>query len=135
MTTGLKTPNDYYLQLLMTFPPRPINTEEELAATQARIDSLIDQKQLTQDDQDYLNLLGMLVYDYEKKHEPEPVLGGVELLKTAMEEASLQPQDLAPILGDESAVNRILNGTLELNVGQLNQLAELFHVSPARLLT
>ncbi|TAD86223.1 MAG: transcriptional regulator, partial [Oscillatoriales cyanobacterium] len=36
-----------YIELLKTFPPRPITTEEELTATQEAIDSLLDKGELT----------------------------------------------------------------------------------------
>ena len=63
MTTGLKTPSSYYLQLINTFPPRPINNEAQLLATQDQIDAIIDRQNITQDDKDYLEVLGTLVYD------------------------------------------------------------------------
>ena len=44
MTTGLKTPSNYYLQLINAFPPRPITNEAELIATQEQIDLLLDKK-------------------------------------------------------------------------------------------
>ena len=70
MTTGLKTPNSYYMELITTFPPRPITNEAELIATQNRINDILDKGPLTRDDRDYLSVLGMLVYEYEEKHEP-----------------------------------------------------------------
>ena len=81
MTTGLKTPSSYYIEIIKTFPPRPITCEAELIATQNRIDSIMSQSNLTQDDRDYLNVLGTFVYDYEQKPEPMPVLKGIALLK------------------------------------------------------
>jgi HTH-type transcriptional regulator / antitoxin HigA len=42
MTTGLKTPSHYYMELINTFPPRPIANEDELDATQERINTLLD---------------------------------------------------------------------------------------------
>lgn len=57
--------NDQYLQLLIKFPPRPIKSEEDFEQIQAIIDSLIDQENLTIEEQDYLNVLGSLVRDYE----------------------------------------------------------------------
>lgn len=65
MTTGLKTPSSYYLQLVNAFPPRPIATDAEFTATQTQIHKILDQSSLNQDDRDYLKVLGMLVYDYE----------------------------------------------------------------------
>ena len=61
-----------YSELLQTFPPRPIKSEEGFLATQQVIDSLIDRAPLTPDEEDYLNLLGTLVYEYEQKLEPVP---------------------------------------------------------------
>lgn len=48
MTTGLSTPSSYYLQLINSFPPRPINNESERLATQEKIDALLDKNHLTQ---------------------------------------------------------------------------------------
>ena len=64
---GLAT-EDQYLKLLIKFPPRPIKSEEDFNRVQAVIDSLIDQENLTSDEQDYLNVLGSLVRDYEDLH-------------------------------------------------------------------
>ncbi len=61
--------DDRYLNLLITFPPRPIKLEEDFARIQAVIDNLVDQENLTLDEQDYLNVLGSLVRDYEDLHQ------------------------------------------------------------------
>ena len=131
MTTGLKTPNNYYIQLITEFPPRPIANETELIATQNRINSLLDKGPLTKDDRDYLKVLGMLVYDYEEKHEPMPELQGVELLKALLEESQLQPQDLVTIFGSESEVLEVLNGQVKLEEKRIQQLADFFQISPS----
>jgi HTH-type transcriptional regulator/antitoxin HigA len=55
-----------YIELLKTFPPRPITAKSELIATQETIDSLLDKSERTPDERDYLNLLGLLVYEYEQ---------------------------------------------------------------------
>jgi len=77
----LKSPSSYYIENITTFPPRPITCEAELIATKNRIDSIVSRRNITQDDRDYLNVLGTLVYDYEQKYEPMPVLKGIALLK------------------------------------------------------
>jgi len=130
MTSGLRS-SSVYIELLTTFPPRPINSEEELLATQNVIDSLIDRGTLTPDEQDYLNVLGSLVYEYEQKHEPIPDLHGVELLKTLLDEFGLQQQDLVPIFKTESIVSAVLNSQCQLTASHIHQLAEFFHISPA----
>lgn len=69
------------LVVMNIVPPRPITNDAEFNATQAQIHLILDRSQLTQDDRDYLKVLGMLVYDYEEQHEPMPMLKGTELLK------------------------------------------------------
>lgn len=135
MTTGLKTPSSYYLQLINTFPPRPINNEAELLATQEQIDAIVDQKNITQDDKDYLKVLGTLVYDYEQKHEPMPVLRGIELIQALMTEENLQPRDLVSIFDNESTVTKILEKKQEITAKQIQKLGDFFHVSPLMFLT
>ena len=86
-----------YIELLKTFPPRPITADEELMATQKAIDSLLDKGELTPDEHDYLNVLGTLVYEYEQTLEPIPDIYGIELLKALIEEFDLRQKDLVPI--------------------------------------
>jgi HTH-type transcriptional regulator / antitoxin HigA len=119
------------MELITAFPPRPITSDTELVATQARINSLLDKRNLTQDDRDYLKVLGMLVYEYEEEHEPMPTLKGVNLLKALMEESSLQPSDLVPVFESEAMVAEILNSERPLTEVQISQLANLFHISLA----
>ncbi len=130
MTTGLKTPSNYYMELITTFPPRPITNDAELTATQNQINHILDKGKLTQDDRDYLKVLGTLVYDYEDKNEPMPTLKGVELLKALLEESNLQPKDLVPICQSESIILDILDGKRELTASQIKELAIFFHMSP-----
>ncbi len=130
MTTGLKTPSSYYMTLINTFPPRPITNDAEFNATQAQIHLILDRSQLTQDDRDYLKVLGMLVYDYEEQYEPMPMLKGIELLKALMEESNLQPDALVSIFGSESVVLDVLNHKSQLTEHQTQALASFFHLSP-----
>ncbi len=130
MTTGLKTPSSYYIEMIATFPPRPITCEAELIATQNRIDSIVNWRNLTQDDRDYLNVLGTVVYDYEQRHEPMPILKGIALLKSLMVEDNIQEKDLIDIFESESWVSEVINGKRELTASQIHNLAKFFHLSP-----
>jgi HTH-type transcriptional regulator/antitoxin HigA len=121
-----------YIELIKTFPPRPIGSEEELRATQKVIDSLIDRGELTPDEQDYLNVLGSLVYEYEQLHEePIPDIHGVELLKALIAEYNLRQEDLVPIFKTESIVSAVLSGQRNLTTTHIRKLADFFHISPA----
>lgn len=130
MTHGISDPTSY-MELLQAFPPRPIKTEEEMLAAQVVIDSLIDRGELTPDEQDYLNLLGTLVYEYEQTQEPIPDIYGVDLLKVLIEEQDLRQKDLVPIFKTESIVSAVLKGQRNLTVHHIQGLAEFFQISPA----
>ena len=130
MTPGLNKPKTYN-ELLQAFPPRPIKSEEEMFATQKVIDSLIDRAPLTPDEEDYLNLLGTLVYEYEQTQEPIPDIYGIELLKVLIEERELRQKDLVPIFKTESIVSDILKERRKLTTRHIQELAEFFQVSPA----
>ncbi len=130
MTHGLDKPTDYF-ELLKAFPPRPIKSESEMLAAQKVIDSLIDRAPLTPDESDYLNVLGTLVYEYEQTLEPVPDIYGVELLKVLIEDRGLRQKDLLPIFKTESIISAILNNQRKLTARHIQELAELFQISPA----
>ena len=127
--------SDRYLELLIQFPPKSIGSETDLQATQAVIDRLLDAKSLTLAEQDYLNLLGLLVHEYEEKYVQIPDLQGVELLKALIEELDLKQKDLISIFKTESIVSAILNGQRQFTVEHIEKLAAFFHVSPAVFFT
>ncbi|MGB3694224.1 MAG: hypothetical protein WBG70_04840 [Spirulinaceae cyanobacterium] len=121
--------SDNYLELLNQFPPRPIKSEAEFIAVQEVIDTLLDSDQITSDQQDYLNLLGLLIHEYEEKIIPIPDLYGVELLKALIDESQLKQKDLVPIFKTESIVSAILNGQRKFTVEHIEKLAKFFHIS------
>jgi HTH-type transcriptional regulator/antitoxin HigA len=120
-----------YTELIKSFPPRTIKTEEELTKTQAVVDALIDKGNLTEDEQDYLSLLGMLIYDYEQKQEIIPDIWGVDVLKILMMEMNLKQKDLVYIFKTESIVSDVLNKKRKLTVEHIQKLGEFFKISPA----
>jgi HTH-type transcriptional regulator/antitoxin HigA len=125
MITGLTIPSSYYLSLITEFAPRPITNDLELSITQQRINTILDQKNLSQDDRDYINVLGMLVYDYEEKNEQFPKLTDGELLQTLMEDYNLEIQDFLGIFGQEQTILDILDGKRQLNSQETFKLRSL----------
>jgi HTH-type transcriptional regulator / antitoxin HigA len=131
MTVGLKTPSNYYMELITTFPPRPIANDEELIATQNRINEILDRASITSDDRDYLKVLGTLVYDYEETREIWHPLKGIALLKTLINEDNVSLEKLLEIFESEEIFNEVMMIERELTVSQLKQLGEFFHISPS----
>jgi HTH-type transcriptional regulator/antitoxin HigA len=121
-----------YLELLQQFPPRPINSENDFAMTQSVVDQLLDKDELTKDEEDYLEVLGALIYDYEQQQEEIiPDIYGIELLKVLMQEHNLKQKDLVSIFKTESIVSAVLNGQRQLTTRHIQELAAFFWVSPA----
>lgn len=58
--TGLKESNNYYLKLVIEFPPRPIKNDEELIATQNRVYFILDKPILQSEDRENENSLDAL---------------------------------------------------------------------------
>lgn len=92
MTTGIKTPSDFYLQLMTEFPPRPIQDEALLQATQDRINQVLS-RPLNDDARDYLRVLGILVYEYEEQTEVFPTLTDEERIQALEEDSINQGHD------------------------------------------
>jgi HTH-type transcriptional regulator / antitoxin HigA len=65
---------DSYISLLQQSSPRLIKSIDELNAVQAVVDFLVDLPEMTPIQQDYLNFLGTLIYDYEEKYVVIPEL-------------------------------------------------------------
>jgi len=123
--------NSRYIELLADFPPFPIKNEEDLERTQAVVDRLIDQGELSDEEEEYLDLLGILIYEYESKQDLIPDIYGVELLEVLIVEMNLKQKDLVPIFKTESIVSDVLNRKRRLTVDHIQKLAEFFKVSPA----
>lgn len=123
--------NTGYTNLLISFPPRPIKSEEDLEKTQVIVNSLLDKGKLTEEEEDYLFVLGMLIHEYEEKQDLVPDIYGVELLKVLIEEENLKQKDLVAIFKTESIVSDVLKGKRKLTVEHIQKLGEFFNVSPA----
>jgi HTH-type transcriptional regulator / antitoxin HigA len=125
------TNNASYGDLLSAFLPRPIKTEAEYAAIQAEVDRLIDRGDLSPAEQDYLDLLGTLIWEYESHNENKATyeLRGVELLKGLMELYSLKQKDLLPIFKTRSIASAVLSGKRQLTTEHINKLAAFFNLS------
>ena len=119
-----------YGDLLLDFLPRVIKTETDYSAVQEQVDRLVDQGELSPAEQDYLDLLGTLIWEYEARTEVETEyeLRGIELLRGLIELHELKQLDLIPIFKTKSIVSSVLNGKRQLTVDHINKLALFFNV-------
>ena len=74
-----------------------------------------------------MDVIGVLIEDYEDEHIPEPDGDPISVLKHFMEEYELKQVDLSE-LGSQGVVSEILSGKRDLNLRQVKVLSERFEV-------
>lgn len=108
-----------------------IKTEAEYNAAVKRTMEIFHAEEGTLEG-DELDLLLVLVKDYEDKHIQLPDIDPIEVVKLKMEEKKLKPKDLQPILGSKGHVSSILSKRRELTLRTAKQLHEYFQI-PAEI--
>ncbi len=120
-----------YVDLVNEFPPRLIESEVDFIAVQEVVDTLLDAGQISAEQRKYLNLLGIIIHEYEERTVEVPDIHGVELLNVLIEEWGLKQKELVPIFKTESIASAVINGHRQLTVEHIEKLSAFFHVSPA----
>ncbi|SRR6266496_2670612 len=77
---------------------------------------------------DELELLLVLVKDYEDKHITLPELDPIEAVKLKMEERGLKAKDLEPLIGSKGHVSSILSGRRELTLKMAQKLRDFLQL-------
>ena len=113
--------------------PKVIKTEEEYTATLARLDDLMEAEPETEEF-DELELLAMLVDNYESEVYPVALPDPIEAIKFRMEQSGLRQKDLIPLLGSRSKVSEILSGKRTLSLTMIRNLHRELGISPEALL-
>jgi HTH-type transcriptional regulator/antitoxin HigA len=108
------------------FQTRPITNKIEWRNIQQRINTILDKKNLTPKDRDYLRVLGMLVYDYEQKFEPIPKLENAELLEALMQDYDLKIQDFLVVFDTEETILSVLQNKRKMTIEEYQQLSSLY---------
>lgn len=112
---------------------KPIKNEQDYRLALAKIDTLLEAKANTAAF-DYLEVLSILVDDYENKHYPIEPLDPIEAIKVKMEENGLKQKDLIPYFGSKEMVSQVLNRKRPLNLKIIKNLYHHFGISADTLL-
>jgi HTH-type transcriptional regulator/antitoxin HigA len=119
-----------YLALLRVFPPRPIRGDREHRRALEIVNGLLDRPALTVDEADYLEVLGLLIANYEDSIYDHPEFTPVERLRHLMEEHALTQAELARRAGvPVTPLSDILNGKRRISPRVRAKFAECFGVS------
>jgi HTH-type transcriptional regulator / antitoxin HigA len=107
---------------------KPIKTEADYRAALKRLEEIFDAKPGTHES-DELEILGLMVDDYENKHYPIEAPDPIEAIKIRMEEMNLKQVDLIPEIGGKSRVSEILNRKRRLTVDMIRKLGTRLNLS------
>lgn len=100
-----------------------IKSEREYDKALALIFVLMNNTKKHSAEADELELLAVLVEQYEKEHYPIPSPDPVEFLKYVMDEKGLNQTDLVQYIGSKSTVSQILNRKRSLTVEMIKKLS------------
>jgi HTH-type transcriptional regulator/antitoxin HigA len=114
------------------FPLRPIRSDGDLAKASAIMEELLRLDALDPAEDDYLDVLGDLVWKYEEEHDPMPEVSGEDMLRHIIESRDLTQAEVARGTGiAEPTISAILAGRRTLNRDHIAALCGYFDVSPA----
>jgi HTH-type transcriptional regulator/antitoxin HigA len=122
-----------YGKLLMQTLPSVITSDEELERMTKEVDRLmskgIKEDELSPEEEKLLELLAVLIEQYEDEHYPMPNIPPQEVLKYLMQENGYKQKDIVHIFGSSGITSEVVNGKRSISKAQAKKLAEFFGVS------
>lgn len=120
-----------YRKLLAQAAPTAIHSEQENEHAIALLEDLSSKPQLTTAEQQLVELLAILIEDFEDKQYLLKQSKPVEVLAELMEAHGLRQKDLVDVFSTPSIVSEVLNEKRTLTTEHIRKLAQKFRVSPA----
>lgn len=112
---------------------KPIKTETDYQEALTRLEEIFDAK-LGTPESDELEILGLMVDNYENQHYPIEAPDPIEAIKIRMKEMHLKQVDLITEIGGKSRVSEILNRKRRLTVDMIRKLAIRLNLSASLLI-
>ena len=106
---------------------KPIKSAIDYNAALIRLDQIFDAKAGSPEG-DELEVLGILIDQYENEHFPIGLPDPIEAIKFRMEQLGYNQTDLANIVGLKSRASEILNRKRKLSLEMIRQLHERLHI-------
>ena len=106
---------------------KPIKTKKDYEQALARLEVIFDAKKDTPKG-DELELLGMLVDNYENEQFPIGFPDPVEAIKFRMEQLGYTQTDLANVVGLKSRASEILNRKRKLSLEMIRQIHDQLNI-------
>ena len=120
-----------YAALLKRVPPKVIKTEAENEEYLGILEEMERRRaHLTTDEQEFAELLTLLVEDFEERHYQLRPSTPLEVIAELVEANNLKQKDLVEVFGTDKIVSEVMAGKRELNKDEIKRLSSRFNVSP-----
>lgn len=119
-----------YARLLVAMLPHVIHTEEENERYTADLGRLLSKRGRTADESRMIELLTLLIEDFEEKNYTLPAAAPLDVVHHLMESNGLRQIDLLDVFGAESIISEVLKGKRNLAKSHIQKLSLRFNVSP-----
>ncbi len=106
---------------------KPIKTDNDYNQALERLEIIFDAKNGTPEG-DELEVLGILIDQYENEHFPIGMPDPIEAIKFRMEQMGYNQNDLANIVGLKSRASEILNRKRKLSLEMIRKLHKVLHI-------
>lgn len=106
---------------------KPIKTEADYEQALERLELIFDSKKGSANG-DELEILSILIENYENEHFPIGFPDPVEAIKFRMEQMGYNQNDLAKVVGLKSRASEILNKKRKLSLEMIRQLHQSFNI-------
>jgi HTH-type transcriptional regulator/antitoxin HigA len=106
---------------------KPIKTKKDYQLAMERLEEIFDAKKGTPEG-DELEILGILIDQYENDHFPIGLPDPIEAIKFRMEQMGYSQSDLAKVVGRKSRASEILNKKRKLSLEMIRQLHEKLNI-------
>jgi len=100
-----------------------LKTKEDYEAALIRLEAIFDSKK-GEDTADELELLSLLLENYENQQHPIDLPDPIEAIKFRMDQLGFKQKDLAKALGQKSRVSEVLNKKRKLSIEMIRKLHE-----------
>jgi HTH-type transcriptional regulator/antitoxin HigA len=113
---------------------KPIKNNQQYEDALARAYALM-QKNLRPNskDSDELEVLSILIKEYENEHFPVPKPNPIEAIRFRLDQMNMSEAELSEVLGYRSRKSEILSGKRKLSLAMIRKLNEVLHI-PAEVL-
>lgn len=106
---------------------KPIKNKKDYQQAIARLDVIFDAKRGTAEG-DKLEILGILIDQYENEYFPIDLPDPIEAIKFRMEQLGYSQSDLAKVVGLKSRASEILSKKRKLSLEMIRQLHDKLNI-------